>query len=1121
MRATYAIWRMLAGRTRANWRLMAVLTLGVLVAATLLAAAPIYARAMADLGVTFAIRDRLERIPATTVQVLDREIGTEDGRRLQDAISRRTEERVGWFAGERERHVNGPKLALQTDPAAPVEKLTLIQAWYVTGIGPNLRIVEGRLPQPQSGPDGPVLEFALSPAAAQRSGLKVGDQVPLLERFDDCAREKPRMDAPPPPPCHATVGLRYPMQGRFVGIVEPADPDSSFWVTTPPVLFSPYDQGLETGRVLPALTDPQGFDQVIGARFPAYHADMEWWVFADPSRLSRANYLRARDDIRALRSDMSLLGGFAYSPLEDTLTNFNRDLSYQQTPLLILLLQIAGIGMFYGACMGMMVVVGEAAEIALLRSRGAGTLQLLGVYALEGLIIGAPVVLIAPLLATGVTALLGKLPAFHRVTDGATLPVSLVPSSLLYAALGTALSLLMLIGAAFLAARSTGVTVRRQAARPSSPFFLRYYLDLAIVGLAALLLWELHERGSVFKPGNAGGLSSDPLLLISPALLTLGAAALVLRFYPLALRLAQALVGRMAGVPVSLGLRQVVRNAGQYTRLALLLMMAVAVGTFAASYSSTAERSFRDRAAFESGVDMRATLSETGGQTDAELAAALGQFPGVQQATPVLRAPMQLATPGDSRADMQVLGVDPDAAADLLWFRSDLADVPLRDLLAPLRGPAPFGRPLPGAPTTLSVWVNPVEARDLTTLYARVRDVNGTLSTVELGKLDFTGWRQLTGQLTGEFRPVLAPPVSLVSIIGSIPANVNIRQTAPIYLDDITVNGPDGEQVVEDFESTVRWAVAPVRVPLRGQPESDEFKIVTEDHHGGAAAGRIVFRPGVIPGTRGIYATDLLTPIPVIAAPSFTALTGAGVGARTMVEINGTLVPVVVRGTARLLPTIDAGTPFLIANRAQLTAWLAAFTDITVPRPNEAWFQLKPGADRAAVQQELLTSPYRMTGVVDREKVLASVNANPLIAAGGSGILLVASAGVFALIAAALLVSLVTSVQRRRTEFAVLRSMGVSRGQILRLLAFEYALVAALGLVAGIVLGRAVGTRMLSFLEVTPAGDTVVPPFILQTNWLAVTVAAGVIVLTFALGMVLSTGWVLRQVNAQALRATE
>ena len=1144
MRSVYAIWRMMARRSIANWRLAATLVLGVLVAATLLAAAPIYARAMADLGLTFAIRDRLEESTQTQVVVRDVPLAAADGRRVQEAIAGRADERIGWFTGAREWIAQGPRFFVAPEGQLPSTRFfdpegrllpnpaPLIVVGSFSSAADHVRVVQGRLPEPRTGPSGSatvgVLELALSPKAAETGGLKVGDRVNLAEFFDDCAREIPREDRPPPPPCTPRTRVQYTFPGEVVGIVEPISVADPFWVSGAAALFDPFRLDVpEFGPLLPAFVHPELLRTGFGGAMPEYRATFTWNYFADPEKLTRANFERARADIVALREDIQPVGGFAFSPMEGVLADFGTELNYQQTPLLLLLLQITGIALFYVGVIAAMVVERQADEIALLRSRGAGRVQVAGIYLLEGLTIAVPVTLVAPLLAGWITALLGLTPTFHRVTGGDPLPAHIGPEAFLLAALGAVLSLAMLVGPAFLAARMTGVTSRRQAARPGASFFRRYYLDLAVVALAALLLWELRERGSVFTPSSTGGLSTDPLLLLSPALLTLGAGALLLRFYPLLLRMASALVSAVAGVPVVLGLWQVVRNPGQYTRLALLLMMAVAVGTFAASYSTTAEKSFRDRASFQAGVDMRATPSTSSYWSVQEITDGLEKIEGVDRASPVLRTAVSLATPGGGLQEINLLAVDPDAVAGgggrqpLLWFREDLADESLPELMAHLRGPIPRGKPLPPGTTTISVWVKPPEGRENVTMWVRVRDSAGQVSMLELGKLEFTDWRQLRTPLAGPYQPELTPPLALVSILWSEPANVTVARATPVYIDDITAEGAGGATVIEDFEGPVAWEAAPSRAATRGPAVQDEFKTSNEQVRSGSSAGRFLFRTGVSTGLRGLYVKDPSVPLPVIASPEFIALTGAGVGQTALVVSTDTLVPVIVRGVARLFPTIPAGTPFILANRDQVSAWAGVFSDGALRRPNEVWVSLEPGADRRRTERDLATGEFRLGNIVDRERVLQSVNANPLVAAGGSGILVTAFIAVFLLVTVALLVTLVTSVQRRRTEFAVMRAMGVSRGQVFRLLAFEYALVAVLGLAAGAYLGLMVGRRMLGFLNVTETGSRVAPPFILQTNWLMVTAALATVVLTFLVGMFLSTQLLERQATGQTLRQTE
>ncbi|MCZ7576477.1 MAG: FtsX-like permease family protein [Dehalococcoidia bacterium] len=110
------------------------------------------------------------------------------------------------------------------------------------------------------------------------------------------------------------------------------------------------------------------------------------------------------------------------------------------------------------------------------------------------------------------------------------------------------------------------------------------------------------------------------------------------------------------------------------------------------------------------------------------------------------------------------------------------------------------------------------------------------------------------------------------------------------------------------------------------------------------------------------------------------------------------------------------------------------------------------------------------------------------------------------------------SVQRRRGEFAVLRAMGLSRGQVVRLLAFEYAIVAVLGLIGGAYLGRMVGSRMLSFLNVDEDGRPAEPSFILQTDWLMVLAGAAIVLAVFAFALGIAGRLISRTSDAQALR---
>ena len=166
---------------------------------------------------------------------------------------------------------------------------------------------------------------------------------------------------------------------------------------------------------------------------------------------------------------------------------------------------------------------------------------------------------------------------------------------------------LAVIVPAFFSARQGMVLFLRSSARPGKPILQRYYIDLGIVALAALGLWELNQKGSVFDARSVGGWSADPLLLASPLLLIVAVGVLMFRFLPPLLSVISRIVSVTAGAGLTLGFWQLTRSPARYTQLALLVVMAAAVGTFAATYGETTDRSQEQQALYAVGADMRIT----------------------------------------------------------------------------------------------------------------------------------------------------------------------------------------------------------------------------------------------------------------------------------------------------------------------------------------------------------------------------------------------------------------------------------------------------------------------------------------------------------------------------------
>ena len=1107
----------------ANKRWVFALALGMLIAGVLLAVAPIYHRAMVDLGLRDAVaRDLVpptgpdgllpydepsiqqpqvgvSRVEFAGAPVIGQE-GTDFGARVTAAI----EARLGWLATSHTTYIRFNQV-LGSRPGEPERPFAEVYVQSLEGWEQRVRVIDGQLPG--VAPAGDDLEIVINETATQLAGLKPGDRfqlnIPCAGGFEDCD--------PVPEPVTVVVAA----------VVDPVIRDDPFWASGPATYFEPNFTDTPPGLILPILLSTEQFALFVDRLPDDFKAYRAWYSFGDPEKLTRGTVSRALDDVDALETQFAKDDGTAFSPMEHTVREFERAADHQRTPLTILLIEIAAIALFYLILVSSAVLDRQARQIALLRSRGTSAGQVLLSFLFEARLIAAAVAVTAPFIAGAIISVLGVTPIFEEVTGGDPLDVTILPSAFLFSTAGALLGVAALMAPAALAARRGLVSQRQAETRPGKPFFQRYFLDVAFTAIALLLLWEMNERGSVYEPSSTGGVTSDPLLLASPALIVFAGAMIFLRFYPIVLRGLGWLAFRGPGVSPSIGISTLVRRPGQYGQLALLLLMAVSVGTFAASYSSTTDRSLEDRADFEAGVEFRALVSEgTMGSNGPRTDAALADLPYQQDATAVLRTPASVSLSGSGR-NVQLLGIDPEVAGEMVWFRDDFADTSLDGVLFPLRGGGGFpGIEAPGEPVAFHAWVYAPEIRDSTTVYVRLEDAAGTPFLVDIGSIDFTGWKELTGAIA----PVgvtLEMPLRLTAVIFTAPPARGITgDDNSIVFDDLAVSDAAGNTtVIEDFESsTPTW-----RTIVSSSVNPDSFEVTTDQKQSGARGGKVSLAQGTSTARRGIYPISDRVPLPIAASDQMLRELGLGEGSQTVLLVGNVPVPVVVGSTYELFPTLfsEDGASALI-NRDDLNAWLRTWATTERVEMNEAWLTLQPGTtgqQREELAGLLARSPFRLDDeTVDRAALYAEIDQDPLLAAGGTGILAIGFVSTLVLLTAAAAVVLFTDAERRRPEMAVMRALGFSRGQTARMLALEYGLLIFFGLALGAVLGRQLGDRMLSFLNVTEDGEQVEPEFILQTDWALLGLSALAIVAVFSITLAIVLAIARRFSAGQVLR---
>jgi len=707
---------------------------------------------------------------------------------------------------------------------------------------------------------------------------------------------------------------------------------------------------------------------------------------------------------------------------------------------------------------------------------------------------------VGPFLGALAFTLLGKTASFLPLTGGGLLEIRFSTMVFVLAGASAALCMIALLFPAIRAARMGVVSHRQNIARPPrAPVWQRYYLDIVLLVVGGVLYREIQGRGTFASQDFFGEISVDFLVLIAPLLLMIAAAIAFLRLFPLIIALAARLSRYTSNTVVVLGLRYMARNPMHYGRLILLLMLAASVGMFSASLLGTLERNHNERAKYATGSDIR--LGEIEYRAGKEVVEQrYSDIPGVEAVSVGFRG------------------------------NEDFADKSLPELIAILTEDqsAESGLRLPDATESIGVWAYLVGVHPDLTLSVRIKDGNGRYIDYDLGTPTTENWHyletDLAGLTTGTPPP---PPLTVQCIYARIRAADSPRELPQaIHLDNLQVSVPYSSEpvIVEDFEDTFEWDTMAYETDGVTVAE-DMFRTSIVHVHDGARSARFVWTVESSFGYRGVFPNlDIRRPLTVIASQSLLDRIGRPGSTSITIRLPDQSIRVAIKDVVGMFPTLDSEVePFVLANVDCLTA----IRNLTLGSrarsyPNEVWLTVtKDKEQREAVIETLGSTGYRARSFYDQEAMIAESRADPLIAAGWGGILLIAFLGVTLVSGLGFVVYAYLSATGRQLEFAIVRTLGFSLRQIIGLVCLEQTVIIGSGMGVGTLLGWQLSSAVMPFLQLTEMGRRVMPPFMSTVDWLTVGIAYGILAVAFLLTISLVILFFSRIAIHHALRVGE
>ena len=480
----------------------------------------------------------------------------------------------------------------QTAYDSLTEPLAYVSLGFVSDLASHIEILEGQFPIPVTNNSDPV-EVLVSTRLVEDLGVQPGEEYTVYYK-------EPQEEG-------STVETTFQHRVRISGIWQPNDPNEDYWFYRQPafneLLLMPEESYVQLAS---------GMKGEVGLALWSLVLDGKNVRSADVGQLLGRIVVARKQAANNLR-DLDL----ARSP-EDKLMSYSRTVLLLTVSLYVFSVPILGLVLYFITLVSGMIVRRQRNEIAMLRSRGTTTGQVVGIYVLEGLIVGVISMVVGALGGEQLAQLMGQTRSFLSLERRPVLTTALGWPNLRFGLVALAASLLASVLPAVRAAQETVVTYKQDQARAlRAPLWQRAFLDVLLLAISLYGYYTLSQRGTISfleTDSATGSPFSNPYLFLVPVLFCFSLALGCIRIFPFVMRVLAWIANAWRGVVPVLALRHLSRTAKHYVGPMLLLILTLSLAVFTASMAQTLDDYAVQRSYYDIGADFR--LVEMGESTE-------------------------------------------------------------------------------------------------------------------------------------------------------------------------------------------------------------------------------------------------------------------------------------------------------------------------------------------------------------------------------------------------------------------------------------------------------------------------------------------------------------------------
>ena len=1078
---------------------MFALMVGVLAMTAILAGAPMYLSTIESLGLramlTQLSSSRNMQIVVDGLPLTDRSVSAATERvevaleELDDLVVN-----IGQESHTREHYWATDAQSITGGPYADVALLGRFD-----GVLDEVEITDGQAPLSSlERLDTHVVVEGLVPTErADQLGIGVGDEIWLTTKPGD---------------------LPYLMV-RVVGLFEPEDIRSDFWLGLAPEVLAPGRPGPEARFRLPLfLTREALFGALTGG--PAAIGTNRWLVQFDADLLERQSPTFTAEQVDSVGHELrrGLPESRAISALENPLISLGQKISFARIPTLMMggvLLLAAG---YYSIMAAGALMARRRVDTARMWVRGSGKRQVAVLFLIESALLVILPAVVAPFVAYGAIVAIGWLPEYESITFGLGMPVHISWHAFAWSITGAAVvvgymqwSVLKGDGQAIGAEQLSNRRVE------GKPFFQHQYLDLLFFLFGGVILWDLSTETSVASESGDQVITVNPLLVFAPAIFLAVSVMLSLRVLPPLARLISSGLSRRGPAWAHLISMLFARVPLTYAWPAAILGMAAGTAMLSATVAATLQQNSVDQSGYEAGADLRVYPVDLGSGPRTEVLERLRDIDGVKGISAGFRSTGDIRL-GGRGAPFEFLAIEPSEYNHIGVFRDDYAASDVAALIAAMEPDSeiePLLVPELADRVGLRMRSNLIERNIKASI--RLLDANGLSHSVGLGTVNSRDWQVRMGFIPG----IAIRPVEIVGLTFFETTTDEVGTPISIQVDDLMYELPlfSMDESRPSSAATLVWDL-----------------VVLDSFDGGAEGGTGVWKPlassrgsgtqtlgfeyarstdgesrldnglqidlgiGTDAGVRGAV-RSLDETVPIVFSQLALVSNNAAVGDLSVVHVFGRSIPVRIIGVADYFPTLDPeGGGFAVVGVTQLWRHLALSSANSARFAAEVFIGLEDTEDNAVID-EVSSEIGGLLSLVDRDEIQRTSVVTPLAVAGWRGASIITGGLAVGLAILGLLTFVPMRPAGDKFNLAVLRALGVRKRGLVFISVIEQLVVLGVGVAAGVGVGLVMARIAVDTVSQTDSNVNSLPPIVFSTDWIYI---GGLVVALLAVGLIVS-----------------